>query len=131
MSIGTNDLIQYALAVDRGNEAIAEVYEPLHPAVLRAVRAVVEAGQRRSIPVGICGEMAGEPLYAVLLLGLGLTDFSVSPFLVPEIKTILRASTYAEASGLAERCLALPTPAEVRAVVTEHMSRRFPQHFAA
>ncbi|TMQ67250.1 MAG: phosphoenolpyruvate--protein phosphotransferase [Candidatus Eisenbacteria bacterium] len=131
VSIGTNDLIQYALAVDRGNEAIAEVYEPLHPAVLRAVRAVVQAGERRPIPVGICGEMAGEPLYAVLLLGLGLTDFSVSPFLVPEIKTILRASTYAEASELAQRCLTLPTPTEVRAVVTEHMSRRFPQHFAA
>jgi phosphoenolpyruvate-protein phosphotransferase (PTS system enzyme I) len=131
VSIGTNDLIQYTLAVDRGNEAIAEIYEPLHPAVLRAIRAVVESGGRRPIPVGICGEMAGEPLYAVLLLGLGLTDFSVSPFLVPEIKTILRASTYAEAAGLAKRCLELSTPAEVRAVVTEYMSRRFPQHFDA
>jgi len=75
--------------------------------------------------------MAGEPLYAILLLGMGLTKFSVSPFLVPEIKTILRASTYSDAVELARRCLGLPTPAEVRAVVTEYMSRRFPQHFAA
>lgn len=131
VSIGTNDLIQYTLAVDRGNETIAEIYEPLHPAVLRAIRAVVEAGERFKIPVGICGEMAGEPLYAVLLLGLGLGEFSVSPYLVPEIKTIVRASTYQEAVELAQRCLALPTPAEVRALVTEFMSRKFPRHFAA
>jgi phosphotransferase system enzyme I (PtsI) len=131
VSIGTNDLIQYTLAVDRGNEAIAEIYEPLHPAVLRGIRAVVEAGQRFGIRVGICGEMAGEPLYAVLLLGLGLVDFSVSPYLVPEIKTILRASTYDEAASLAQRCLGLSTPSEVRTVVTEFMSRRFPRHFAA
>ncbi len=131
VSIGTNDLIQYTLAVDRGNEAIAEIYEPLHPAVLRAIRAVVEAGQRFGITVGICGEMAGEPLYAVLLLGLGLCDLSVSPYLVPEIKTIVRASTYDEAVTLAQRCLGLSTPMEVRTVVTEFMSRRFPRHFAA
>jgi len=130
-SIGTNDLIQYTLAVDRGNEAIAELYEPLHPAVLRAIRTVVEAGQRFGIRVGICGEMAGEPLYAVLLVGLGLTEMSVSPYLVPEIKTILRASTYDEAVTLAQRCLGLATPSEVRTVVLEFMSRRFPQHFSS
>ncbi len=131
VSIGTNDLIQYTLAVDRGNETIAEIYEPLHPAVLRAIRAVVDAGERAKIPVGICGEMAGEPLYAVLLLGLGLGEFSVSPYLVPEIKTIVRMSTHQEAVDLARTCLELSTPAEVRTVVTEFMSRRFPQHFTA
>jgi phosphotransferase system enzyme I (PtsI) len=131
VSIGTNDLIQYTLAVDRGNEAIAEIYEPLHPAVLRAIRATIEAGQRAKIPVGICGEMAGEPLYSVLLVGLGLGEFSVSPYLVPEIKTILRASTYEESVELAQRCLSLATPAEIRTVVTEFMSRRFPRHFTA
>ncbi|HET7904951.1 MAG TPA: phosphoenolpyruvate--protein phosphotransferase [Candidatus Eisenbacteria bacterium] len=131
VSIGTNDLIQYTLAVDRGNEAIAEIYEPLHPAVLRAIRAVVEAGKRHGIRVGICGEMAGEPLYAVLLVGLGLVDFSMSPYLVPEIKTILRSCNSTEAATLAKDCLALGTPSEVRAVVTEFMHRRFPEHFLA
>lgn len=131
VSIGTNDLIQYTLAVDRGNESLAEVYEPLHPAVLRAIRTVIEAGQRFGIRVGICGEMAGEPLYAVLLLGLGVADLSVSPYLLPEIKTILRASTYEEAVSLAQRCLTLSTPSEVRTIVTDFMSRRFPQYFSA
>lgn len=131
VSIGTNDLIQYTLAVDRGNESISDLYEPLHPAVLRAIRTVVEAGQRFGIRVAICGEMAGEPLYAVLLLGLGVTELSVSPYLVPEIKTIIRASTYDEAVTLAQRCLGLATPSEVRTVVVEYMSRRFPQHFSS
>ena len=131
VSIGTNDLIQYTLAVDRGNEALAEVYEPLHPAVLRAIRTVIEAGQRFGIRVGICGEMAGEPLYAVLLLGLGVADLSVSPYLLPEIKTILCGSAYEEAVGLAQRCLGLSTPSEVRTIVTDFMSRRFPQYFSA
>ena len=131
VSIGTNDLIQYTLAVDRGNEALAEIYEPLHPAVLRALQAVVAAGREREIRVGICGEMAGEPLYAVLLVGLGLTDFSLSPYLIPEIKTILRACDSSEAASLAAECLTLATPADVRALVTEFMHRRFPEHFLA
>jgi phosphotransferase system enzyme I (PtsI) len=131
VSIGTNDLIQYTLAVDRGNPAIASIYEPLHPAVLRAIHLVVEACRRRGIPVGICGEMAGEPLYAVVLVGLGVTDLSVSPYLVPEIKTIIRACTYDEATHLAQRCLTLGTPTEVRQVVDEYMCRRFPEYFAA
>ena len=129
VSIGTNDLIQYTLAVDRGNEAIAEIYEPLHPAVLRALKTVVDAGHEAGIPVGICGEMAGEPLYAVVLVGLGLEEFSVSPYLVPEIKTIVRGTTFADARELAERCLGLATPSEVRTVVTEFMSRRYPGIF--
>ena len=129
LSIGTNDLIQYTLAVDRGNEETAPIYEPLHPAVLRALRTVVQAGHAHGKPVGVCGEMAGEPLYAVVLLGLGIVEFSVSPFLVPEIKTILNESTCGEATALAEDCLALSTPTEVRSLVTEYMSRRFPGLF--
>ena len=131
MSIGTNDLTQYLLAADRTNAALAGRQDGLHPAVLRALRAVVEAGQRHGIRVGICGEMAGEPLYAVLLVGLGLVDFSVSPYLVPEIKTILHACNSNEAAALVKDCFALGTPSEVRAVVTEFMHRRFPEHFLA
>ena len=130
VSIGTNDLIQYTLAVDRGNEATARIYEPLHPALLRAIRQVVEAGRNADIPVGICGEMAGEPLYVVLLLGLGVVEFSVSPFLVPEIKIILNETACEEASKLAEQCLRLSVPEEVRSVVAEYMGRRFPSYFA-
>ena len=131
VSIGTNDLVQYTLAVDRGNPAIASIYEQLHPAVLRAIRTVVEACDRRGIPVAICGEMAGEPLYAAILAGLGVSDLSVSPYLVPEIKTIIRACTYREAVELARHCLTLGTPTEVRAAVSEFMGRRFPEQFAA
>jgi phosphoenolpyruvate-protein phosphotransferase (PTS system enzyme I) len=131
VSVGTNDLIQYTLAVDRGNEAIAEIYEPLHPAVLRALKVVVDAGARAEIPVGVCGEMAGEPLYAVVLVGLGVSHLSVSPYLVPEIKTIVRACTYEEARSLAEHCLMLSTPEEVRALVNEYMIQRFPSFFAS
>jgi phosphotransferase system enzyme I (PtsI) len=79
--------------------------------------------------VGICGEMAGEPLYAVVLVGLGVEEFSVSPYLVPEIKTIIRATTYADSRELADRCMSLSTPSEVRTVVTEFMSRRYPGIF--
>jgi phosphotransferase system enzyme I (PtsI) len=129
VSIGTNDLIQYTLAVDRGNAVIAAIYEPLHPAVLRAIHSVVEACRRTGIPVAVCGEMAGEPLYSVLLTGLGVSDLSVSPYLVPEIKTILRACAYEEAVDLARQCLLLATPGDVRRTVTEFMSRRFPEHF--
>ena len=131
VSIGTNDLIQYTLAVDRGNAAIAAIYEPLHPAVLRAIRSVVEACRRTGIPVAVCGEMAGEPLYAVILTGLGVSDLSVSPYLVPEIKTIIRACTYEEAVDLARHCLTLATPGDVREAVLEFMRRRFPEHFTA
>jgi phosphotransferase system enzyme I (PtsI) len=129
VSIGTNDLIQYTLAVDRGNEAISEIYEPLHPAVLRAIKTVVDSGHRAGIPVGICGEMAGESLYSVVLVGMGVEELSVSPYLVPEIKTIVRGTTYPDARELADRCMSLATPSEVRTVVTEFMSRRYPGIF--
>ncbi len=131
VSIGTNDLIQYTLAVDRGNAAIAAIYEPLHPAVLRAIHSVVEACGRTGIPVAVCGEMAGDPLYAVLLTGLGVSDLSVSPYLVPEIKTIIRACTYEDAADLARFCLTLATPGDVRSAVSEFMRRRFPEQFTA
>ena len=98
-SIGTNDLIQYTLAVDRGNEAISEIYEPLHPAVLRAIRTVVDAGHRAGIPVGICGEMAGEPLYTVQLVAMGEDDAEILPVKVPGVSA-LRAGTAVKVSGL-------------------------------
>lgn len=125
-SIGTNDLIQYTLAVDRGNEKIAHLYEPLHPAILRSVKTLVEAGHRHDIWVGVCGEMCGDPAGAVILLGLGLDEFSMSPYLLPEIKTIVRSVTYAEAKELADKALCLSTAADIRKYVEDKIAGKFP-----
>lgn len=112
-SIGTNDLIQYALAVDRINEKIAYLYEPAHPAVLRLLRTIIETGHSKKIWVGICGEMAGDPILTPVLIGLGLDEISTSPVLIPEIKKIARLITYAEAQEIAQYVLSLRSGAEV------------------
>jgi len=120
-SIGTNDLIQYALAVDRVNEKIAYLYEPAHPAVLRLVKAIVEAGHAARIWVGMCGEMAGEPALALLLLGLELDEFSTSPVNVPRIKQVIRAVTMEQARRVAARALTLKTSKEVEDFATAQL----------
>ncbi len=112
-SLGTNDLIQYSLAVDRLNEKIAHLYEPTHPAILRLIRTTVEAGRRHGVWTGVCGEMAGDPALTPLLLGLGVTELSVAPALVPSIKYLIREITLKEAVALAEACLALESGAEI------------------
>jgi phosphoenolpyruvate-protein phosphotransferase (PTS system enzyme I) len=112
-SIGTNDLIQYALAVDRINERIAYLYEPAHPAVLRLLKTIIDAGHAKKIWVGICGEMSGDPIFTPVLLGLGMDEISTSPVMVPEIKKIVRSITYKEAQKLAEYVLTLKTGEEV------------------
>jgi phosphoenolpyruvate-protein phosphotransferase (PTS system enzyme I) len=104
-SIGTNDLIQYALAVDRVNERVTHLYQPTHPAVLRLIKMVIDAGRRNQIDVSCCGEMVGEPVYAILFMGLGLRCFSVSPIAIPTLRRAIRQITMREAVEIAGACL--------------------------
>jgi phosphotransferase system enzyme I (PtsI) len=126
LSIGTNDLIQYALAIDRGNEHVGYLYHPLHPAILRMIRYVVDAGHAAGVRVGLCGEMAGEPMFSIILLGLGLDEMSMNSTSIPVVKSVLRGSKLAAARELAEHALALPTAHEIEALVHGHMATRFP-----
>jgi len=112
-SIGTNDLIQYSLAVDRVNEKIAYLYEPTHPAVLRLIKTVIENGHHAGVWVGMCGEMAGDIIMTIILLGLGLDEFSTSPIAIPEIKRIIRAVTMDQAKAIAVEAISLSTGREV------------------
>ncbi|PYL01920.1 MAG: phosphoenolpyruvate--protein phosphotransferase [Verrucomicrobia bacterium] len=112
-SIGTNDLIQYALAVDRVNERIAHLYEPSHPAVLRLIKMVAEAAHKHDIWFGVCGEMAGDVELTPLLLGLGVDELSVSPALVPRVKSAIRSLSREECKKLLEEVDSLDTPAAI------------------
>lgn len=129
-SIGTNDLIQYTLAVDRGNEYVAYLYEPLHPAVLRALKATCDAANAAGIPACICGEMAGEPLYAMVLAGLGLHEFSMNAACVPRVKRVLRQVSTQDGRELVERLLTLTTSKEISQTIEQEMSARLPELFA-
>ncbi|MDB6170338.1 MAG: phosphoenolpyruvate-protein phosphotransferase [Verrucomicrobia bacterium] len=112
-SIGTNDLIQYLLAIDRVNDRIAHLYEPTHPAVIRTLKAIIDGAHRQKIPVSVCGEMAGDPVFAPLLLGLGVDCLSMSPAWLPSVKYLVRAMTMADAKALATEALAMSSPKEI------------------
>jgi phosphotransferase system enzyme I (PtsI) len=118
-SIGTNDLIQYALAVDRVNEKIAYLYEPAHPAVLRLIKSIIDAGHSKGIWIGMCGEMAGEPIFVPLLLGLGLDEFSVPASSLLKIKNIIRSIEYSDTKRLVDEALLLSTGKEVESLVAK------------
>ena len=124
-SIGTNDLIQYTIAVDRGNEKISSMYEPFHPAVLRLIKMIVNNGHKEGIPVGMCGEMAGDPAAAVILLGLGLDEFSMSAFSLPEIKRIIRSETIIEAEEFLGTIMEMRSFKDIDRYVREWMEDRF------
>jgi phosphotransferase system enzyme I (PtsI) len=124
-SIGTNDLIQYTIAVDRGNEKIAYLYQPFHPGVLRLINMIVEKGHHAGIPVAMCGEMAGDPLSTVLLLGMGIDEFSMSPQSLLEVKHIIRSVSLAEARELVEKVMAMDSCVNINTYVREWMYARF------
>jgi len=119
-SIGTNDLIQYTLAVDRVNERVAYLYEPYHPAILRLIRDIINAAHRENIWVGLCGEMAADPMTAIILIGLGIDELSMGPVAIPEVKRVIRNIRLADAQRLTEEILQMGTPAEIRCLVTAY-----------
>jgi len=113
ISIGTNDLIQYTLAVDRSNERVATLFTASHPAVLHTLKDIIHKASRAQIPCSLCGEMAGEPMYTLLLLGLGLRRFSMAPNDIPEIKKIIRSTSIARAERIAKKALSFDTDRQV------------------
>ncbi|MBL9207759.1 MAG: phosphoenolpyruvate--protein phosphotransferase, partial [Opitutaceae bacterium] len=115
-SIGTNDLIQYLLAIDRVNDRIAHLYEPTHPAVVRTLSHIVHEAHRAKIRVSVCGEMAGDPLLAPLLIGLGIDELSMTPPLLPAVKFAVRAMTLTDARALASQALTLKGAKEILAL---------------
>ena len=121
-SIGTNDLIQYALAVDRTDDRVSRLYEPLHPAILRLLRGVARAGRQRGIRVAVCGEMAADPVLLALLVGLGLREFSMAPSAIPLAKQVLRELRVSEAARVAARALKAHTPEEVEKQMTDFLA---------
>jgi phosphotransferase system enzyme I (PtsI) len=125
-SIGTNDLIQYSLAIDRVNEHVSYLYEPLHPAILRLIRRVVEAGHDAGIPVSMCGEMAGEPFFTYALLGLGLDELSMNAAAIPRVKRILRKSVAYEAKEFAGSLLLHSTASEIGRSLRKKVEDLFP-----
>jgi phosphotransferase system enzyme I (PtsI) len=126
-AIGTNDLIQYSLAIDRSNENVSYLYEPLHPALLRLIKGVIDAGKRAGIPVEMCGEMASDPIYAIVLLGLGLEIFSMNPSSIPVIKNVIRSVRYRDCRRIAEAALQKKTAQEIEEFIIESVAMRFPE----
>ena len=118
VSIGTNDLIQYLMAVDRDNAAVAPLYQQFNPAVLRTIRHIIDAGHKKGVWVGMCGEMAGDPLATVLLVGMGIDELSVIPSVLPEIKKIILSIKHKEAKRVADKVLTMSTEQEIK----DHMS---------
>lgn len=125
-SVGTNDLIQYALGIDRGNEQVAHLYQPLHPAVLRALKSTIDAAHRHKIPVSLCGESAADPVLLPVMLGLGFDSLSMPASAIARVRYVLRRLRYDDAQSLVARCLACPRSCDVEALVNEALLRAVP-----
>jgi phosphotransferase system enzyme I (PtsI) len=125
-SIGTNDLIQYTIGIDRQNKDVAYLYKPLHLSVLRMLRGVCDAARAAGIPVSMCGEMAGEPLHTLVLVGLGVTELSMNGPSIPTVKRVIRGARAADARALVDRLLELTFADDIEREVRAEMERRFP-----
>jgi phosphotransferase system enzyme I (PtsI) len=122
LSVGTNDLIQYLLAVDRVDPRVSSLYQPLHPAVLRTIREIVRAADEQHVPVSLCGEMAADPLQSLVLLGLGVRELSMNPAAIPRVKAALRGVAASRAQEVATACLGLATAAEIEATLRRELA---------
>lgn len=129
-SVGTNDLIQYCLAIDRGNEHVAYLYEPMHPAVLKALQLICRAAKSAGIEVGICGEMAGEDLYSLVLIALGFNELSMNAVNISRVKRIVRQVELSEVKQILEQLMSLATADEVATALEKEMHQRYPQIFS-
>lgn len=118
LSVGTNDLTQYLLAVDRGNERVAKRFDSLHPAVITALQHVVEAGRQQHTPVSVCGQAAGDPAMAILLLGMGINSLSMSASDLPRIKSVIRSITREQARSLLNEVLQMEKATPIRELLT-------------
>jgi len=131
LSVGSNDLTQYTLAIDRDNERVTHLYEPLSPAILRSIHHTVQAGHAGGNWVGICGEMAGDPRHAVLLVGLGVDELSMSSFDVPRVKAAIRSVRREAAETLAREALACSTAKAVKDLLRTHLDTMLPSFLVA
>jgi len=125
-SIGTNDLIQYTMAVDRGNAKIAHLYQNLHPAIIRSIKQTVDAARKREIHVSVCGEMCGDPLSMLVLIGLQIDEFSASPYMIPEIKRMIRSVTFDECRSLVKRIMRYRTAGEIETAISKFLEAKVP-----
>jgi len=129
-SIGTNDLIQYSLAIDRSNRDVAYLYRPLHLGVLRLIQSSVEGAQAAGIECAMCGEMAGDPAYVLVLLALGLDTLSMNPADIPKVKRVIRAADVGDARKMLDEAMAFSSHDEIERYVLEQMQKRFPTLFS-
>jgi phosphotransferase system enzyme I (PtsI) len=127
LSIGTNDLIQYTLAVDRSNKDVIPLYNASDPAVLKLIRMTIDAANRKSLPVNLCGQMSGNPAYTMLLLGLGLRQLSVAPAVVPEIKKVCRSVTIEQCREVAERAMSMENARDIELYVKGELRKHVPE----
>ena len=125
-SIGTNDLIQYALAIDRVNEQVSYLYEPLHPSILRLLKNIIDSAHKNGITVALCGEMAGENIYLPVLLGLGVDEMSMNPVAILEVKRILRSISYKKCKHITDRLLSYSTVDEIKTFLKKETKKIFP-----
>jgi len=129
LSIGTNDLIQYYLAVDRSNELVSYLFKPLHPSVLRIIKFIIDTAHKEGKEITVCGEMAADPLSALVLLGFGLTKFSMNPIFIPRIKRVLRAVEYKTVKRIVQKSLQIKTAQEIEEYLLESILLKYPKAF--